>query len=355
MSTATATKTRTKRVFIVGCRRSGTTWSMQLMAQHPRVVAAQQIDFFRRLQHFGRWFRTREQYGMCLLTSELREGLDDGEAQPNGLHKLPLSSALSTERYYDLVRPLAADVYDRFAACNPGADVVVEQTPEYVQSWEEILEVFPDAYFVHVIRDPRSVFCSHRNAAKSWADPTRFSYDPYEVAAEWVHDVSRGRAIADATDRYMELRYEPMRADSANHLQAVFEFLDLPTDPESCERAVEACSLDRMRKTSTAPKGFYRKGEAHGWRAEMSAADVRAVEHVAGPLMDELGIERVNAGDIPAPFRLRARQWRAGLKNRLRAWAWNDASPMRRFAARLLKAFPGVRKLFLSRLQKPPG
>ena len=49
---------RPRRVFIVGCRRSGTTWSMLLLAQHSEVVALQQTDFFRRLAHFGRWFES---------------------------------------------------------------------------------------------------------------------------------------------------------------------------------------------------------------------------------------------------------------------------------------------------------
>jgi hypothetical protein len=147
-----------RRVFIVGCRRSGTTWTMLLLAQHGEVVAVQQADLFRRLEHFGRWFRTEDEYGMCLLTSRTAEGAKAPEEGKAGLARFSLKEALSEDGYYERIRTLVADTYDRFAACNPDARVVVEQTPEYVQCWEEVRRIFPDAYFLHVIRDPRSVF-----------------------------------------------------------------------------------------------------------------------------------------------------------------------------------------------------
>ena len=113
-----------KRVFIVGCRRSGTTWSMLLLAQHPGVVALQQIDFFRRLAHFGQWFDTREAFGMRALTREVAPQVQ-AEDQSRGLMRIPLSDVLSEDRFFDQIRPLAEDVYDRFAACNPAPLAVV--------------------------------------------------------------------------------------------------------------------------------------------------------------------------------------------------------------------------------------
>ncbi|MEW6074537.1 MAG: sulfotransferase [Planctomycetota bacterium] len=343
-----------RRVFIVGCRRSGTTWTMLLLAQHLEVVAVQQADFFRRLDHFGRWFKTKDEFGMCLLTARL----GNGEAIPadaeTGLARLPVDQALSRAAYYDFIRPLARDVYDRFAACNPGARVVVEQTPEYVQCWEEILRVFPDAWFLHVIRDPRSVFSSFRSAARTWADALRFSDDPATVAAEWVREVESGRRIAAATDRYLEIGYEDLRRDSAAHLARLFDWLGLSADPVFCAKAVETCSLDRMRRSEgVAPRGFFRKGEVSGWRAELTRGQIRTIEHVAGGLMRDLGYDLVHRHPVPPPLRLRARRF---LRRRIdagRRWAWQDEGRLRRAASRALKAFPGLRKFVLQRVRRP--
>jgi hypothetical protein len=341
-----------KRVFIVGCRRSGTTWSMLLLGQHPRVVALQQIDFFRRLAHFGRWFGTRDEYGSCALTPKVKLGLASTPTE-DGLARVQIADALPPARYLELVRPLVTGVYDELAAVNPDALAVVEQTPEYVQVWEEVLRVFPDAWFLHVVRDPRSVFCSHKSAAKSWADPTRFSHDPLSVGEEWVHDVTRARAIAAATPRYREVKYEELRREPVKGLAELFGWLELPFDEALCTRAVAACSMENLRKADHAPRGFFRKGEVSGWKAEMSSSELRALEHVAGPRMRELGYEPTTPAGAAPPLGVRWRDAKRALFARLRRWAWESKSPLRSAAARALKSVPVVRKVVLRRVARP--
>lgn len=352
MAETTPARAQPKRVFIVGCRRSGTTWSMLLLGQHPRVVALQQIDFFRRLAHFGRWFGAREDFGTCALTSRVRLGLASTPTE-DGLARVKIADALTPARYLELVRPLADGVYAQLAAINPECLAVVEQTPEYVQVWEEVLRIFPDAYFVHVVRDPRSVFCSHKSAAKSWADPTRFASDPLSVGEEWVHDVTRARQIAEATPRYHEVHYEALRREPARGLAALFRWLELPFDEALCAGAVAACSMENLRKGAHAPKGFFRKGEVSGWKAEMSRGELRALEHVAGALMREVGYEPVTPAHAPAPLAVRLRHARRELARRFRRWAWESKSPLRAGAARALKSMPFVRKAVLRRVARP--
>jgi hypothetical protein len=343
---------RPKRVFIVGCRRSGTTWTMLLLGQHPRVVALQQIDFFRRLAHLGRWFAAREDYGACALTTQVRPGIPSRTTE-DGLARVHIADAVPPARYVELVRPLAESVYDQLGAIHPDALAVVDQTPEYVQVWEEILRIFPDAWFLHVVRDPRSVFCSQKSAARSWADPTRFAWDPLSVAEEWVHDVTRARAIAAATPRYLEVRYETLRRESVRGLGEIFGRLELPADAELCERAVAACAIEKLRQGSHAPAGFFRKGEVAGWKAEMSPGEVRALEHVAGDLMRQLGYETVTPAGAPAPLAVRWKRAKSGLATRFRRWAWESKSPLRAGAARALKKVPILRSVLLRRLSRP--
>lgn len=343
-----------KRVFIVGCRRSGTTWSMLLLGQHPNVVALQQIDFFRRLSHFGRWFRAKNDFGTCALSTQIKLGLASFPTD-DGLRRVQISDVIAPARYVELVRPLAEAVYGELATVNPAALALVEQTPEYVQVWEEILRIFPDAYFLHVVRDPRSVFCSHKSAAKSWADPTRFSYDPLSVGEEWVADVTRARAIPAATSRYHEVQYEALRREPEQHLAAILRWLELPSDDALCARAVAACSLEKLRGGGHAPEGFFRKGEVSGWKAEMSANEVRALEYVAGDLMRELGYETATPAGSAAPLGVRWNRWKCGLATRLKRWAWESKSPLRASAARALKSLPFVRKALLRRMTRPGG
>jgi hypothetical protein len=213
--------------------------------------------------------------------------------------------------------------------------------------------VFPDAYFLHVVRDPRSVYCSQKSAAKSWADPTRFAYDPFSIGEEWVHDVTRARKIAEATPRYHEVRYESLRREPVKGLGAILRWLELPHDEALCERAVAACSLENLRKGDHAPKGFFRKGEVSGWKAEMSRGELRALEHVAGAAMREFGYEPTTPAGAPAPLSVRWKLARRDGLARLRAWAWDSKSPLRKGLAATLKRVPFVRKALLQRLARP--
>ncbi|HEX6885651.1 MAG TPA: hypothetical protein VF530_19920, partial [Planctomycetota bacterium] len=117
--------------------------------------------------------------------------------------------------------------------------------------------------------------------------------------------------------------------------------------------AVAACSLEKLRQADHAPKGFFRKGEVSGWKAEMRPGEVRLLEHVAGPLMRELGYEPVTAPDAPTPLAVRWRLARRNLGARFRHWAWESKGPLRTAAARALKSLPFVRKAVLRRVTRP--
>jgi hypothetical protein len=72
------------------------------------------------------------------------------------------------------------------------------------------------------------------------------------------------------TPRYLEIKYEDMLADGVMHLDRIFRRLELESEPSFCKRALEVCTLDRLKaKTAeapwpleTQPDGFYRKGHA---------------------------------------------------------------------------------------------
>jgi hypothetical protein len=341
------TKDRAKRVFIVGCRRSGTTWTMMLFAHHPNVVTLRFADFFRPLKRFGGWWGRSDGHG---LRAVLRDPVERfaGAAGKDGLAEIELRDIVSKQRYYELVRPVADDVYDRVAACKEGTLAVVEQTPENVRCWEDVLAVFPDAYFLHIIRDPRAVFCSHRNASRSWADPLRFSSSPIEVAREWGREVHHGRRIADATERYREVRFEDLKQDPEASLKEVFEWLDLPADEAIVRGALEATAIDKVRGSSLGPKGFFRKGKASGWREEMSRTEVRTVEYYLGSYMDRLGYSTVNQLPIGPPLRVRLAGLREGLGRYLRESLTGRKSPIRRMLARTLKPFPRLYRVAAS-------
>lgn len=56
-------------------------------------------------------------------------------------------------------------------------------------------------------------------------------------------------------------------------------------------------------KLESEPEGMYHRGSAESWRAELSSRDLRVVEHIVSPLMDELGSEHAGGGRGGASLR----------------------------------------------------
>jgi hypothetical protein len=150
-------------------------------------------------------------------------------------------------------------------------------------------EIFPDAQFVHILRDGRAVCESLIRMRKrdvtletwwgsrppSWRELERLP--PIEsVAHQWVEVVRR---IIDAGEAlpagcYTELRYEDLTGDPAAALKRFFDH---------CGLAHDAATMETL-STRAESQNFK-------WREVFSGDEISTVERITGPLLKELGYE----------------------------------------------------------------
>ena len=273
-----------KKLFIVGCPRSGTTWMQLLLAQHPSIATAPETQIFAYYLEPMRKQWAQEQAG----------------AGRNG--SAGLSRLLSDAEFEELCRTSAEFVLEKIRQRNPAAAVVAEKSPKHALQADFIQRLFPDAYFLHVVRDPRDAGASLLAASRAWGADWA-PHNVVDAARMWRDHVLAARGAA-ANGRFLEVKYEALIGDAARELQAIHEWLDLPTDAESCEAAVAACDFSRLKEdsntnkkdmplpSSQSPKEFFRSGVAGSGLRDLPAAHVRILESVCGPLMDELGYAR---------------------------------------------------------------
>ena len=276
-----------RKLFIIGCPRSGTTWMQLLLAQHPQVATAPETQIFAYyLDHFRRQWQ--------------HEHNGPGRAHQG---RAGLSRLLSEDEFLELCRATAEHVMAKIAARNTGAVVIAEKSPRHALEAEFIQRVFPEAMFLHVVRDPRDTAASLLAAGRDWAP-----WAPKSAigAAKLWQECVEGARRAAGSPRYREVRYERLTQDAVAELGDVLDWLGVPMSAADCEAAVQACSLDRLSKENVgsalplpgekSPTGFFRNGSSGGWRSELSNADVRAIEQVCGETMEVLGYERVAGG-----------------------------------------------------------
>lgn len=320
-----------KTVFLIGHPRSGTTWLMWLLAQHPAVVSCNHAGFFHALQPLRTWWTQRTPFAKNIHVFR-RTAESQVEAEYT---KINLAEQLDEAQFTALARPLTESVFQAIAAAKPGAAVAVEQTPENALFFDWLHPILPDAYFLHIYRDPRAVAASMRQALRDWADPNDFPNHPVQIARSWNRYMDLGKHIQERTDRYLAISYEDLRSRGASALQGIFEWLDLDTSVEACARYLEASTIDKMKQKNRMPRGFFRRGQSGGWEQDLKASQIRMVEYISAPWMEVLGYERRFPRLAAAPFPVRWYEFisgfqsqRGGLRGRLRRFM--DRSPVLR-------------------------
>jgi aryl sulfotransferase len=96
------------------------------------------------------------------------------------------------------------------------------------------------------------------------------------------------------------IRYEDLRGDAAGTLEPVFSAIGLRCTRDQLEGAIDRARLERLRDMETVTPfreirssvpTFFRSGHVGAWRAELSDAQVAAIEADHGDVMEDLGYE----------------------------------------------------------------
>jgi hypothetical protein len=212
---------RDRVVFVEGAPRSGTTLLISLLAVHPEIAAIVGESHL-----FDRGVR-------CLFDNHELTDTD---------HTY-LANYLSREDLRDAVRDLCDRVlvtmHDRV---KPEASLVAEKTPArrdgYAQALSRKLECYPDARYLHVVRDREQVVRSLGRAP--WARGTDADF-----AEHWRSAVETARATLGGHGGYLEIPYGDLAADPSAAMAGVFEWLGVDHAGPVLER-VDALSRERI-------------------------------------------------------------------------------------------------------------
>ncbi|RMG93454.1 MAG: sulfotransferase [Chloroflexi bacterium] len=256
-------------IFVVGAPRSGTTWVSEILGAHPQVARV-----------FESWlFTEHDGLGKLFGRAHYPPGY-------SGLGRL-----LPRESLVVCVRQFAEQVMSH--ALTPAHRFLVEKSPSHLFAIPLIREVFPEARFVHVLRDGRDVCVSVLAAASSWMPAWRDSFGAsVEAAAQMWHDAVRWaqreqREVGNG--RFLEVRYEWLRQEPDNWLRQLFDFCHIPYDENLLADIQEQTRFEnkyRPRET-----GFRRRAQIGGWRERWGVREKQQFHQVAGELLLELGYE----------------------------------------------------------------
>jgi hypothetical protein len=288
--------------FVVGCGRSGTTLLRSMLDSHPDVAIPHESYFVVGLGRKRRKYRTNKGFGWAAFSSDLLEstwfsrwGISDEELRAKFSLRAPEDFSQAVRQVFELY------------ARKRGKSRYGDKTPSYVMNLRLLAKLFPEARFVHIVRDGRDV-------ALSLLD-VRFGPNTIDEAALfWREHVARGRRAGRSLGpkRYCEIRYEELVADPESALRALCVFVNVDFSNEMLAyhgRAGEVIKdfryPDEQRNLLLPPKTGLRD-----WRTQMSVEDVTRFEALAGAQLKAFGYERCTQR-IPAGIRLGTQRTRA--------------------------------------------
>jgi hypothetical protein len=210
------------KIFIIGSERSGTNLLQKLMSNHQNLIGPKTPHlintFFRQERYFG--------------------DLSDKKNQ-NKFYKALLLICNHEFSNWNLEYPKNQDLISRYKFIEAILNLYIQITNDNQKSGfiakelnshlfiNEILELYPDSKFIHIVRNPLE-------QASSWMKTPLFYYTPQDVAKDWV-DVQQDilNKKSRLKDSVITCKYEDLVSNTELSMTKILNFCNLEID-ENC-------------------------------------------------------------------------------------------------------------------------
>lgn len=275
--------TNTTPFFIVGSGRSGSTLLRMILSGHSRVAIPPETWYLLPLVELlplsGALSCNQIDKAIEIMTQHYR--------WPD----LKIDAQEFARQVHALENPTLRDILDvvyRQKIAEEKKEIWGDKTPPYVEIIPQLHRLYPEAKFLHLVRDGRDVTKSFHT--KGWYGPWLFSN-----TREWKRSINLYEKYntAEYSTIMMNVRYEDLVLDTEETVRKICLFLRLEFEPsmlewqESVKNKVPERELHIHTKLFRKPK----ESDIFRWRHELSSIDVFAVESFIADELIKSGYE----------------------------------------------------------------
>lgn len=301
-------------VFIVGCDRSGTTMLGAMLGNHSECLTVPEAQFLMDVYTYEMNSLDQFNYEATLDKIQIswRFRLWEINVSKDGLS---LQAKMS---YPGLLRWLVEQYGQKMNKL--GFSFWVDHTPTNNRSILTLLQIFPKAKFIHLIRDGRAVAASMMQLDWSLAEPTK-------IAHFWLERLSYGLAaeICLGPQCVQRVRYEDLVLNPDDSMHKLCEFLGIDFQPSM----INPSGFNPPQYTSKQHSFIGKDLDAqrvNAWEKMLTPRQVELFEIITGDMLLYLGYSLKHNGIKHHITRFERFQVdlnqlvRGGLINRFKLW-----------------------------------
>jgi len=309
-------------IFIVGNSRSGTTLLMRVLEHHQNVFVFNELHFFEEL-----WSpddknkklsvsEAVELYSKLLLTQRIGYKTHDQnyhqfDAESEEVIKLLPQDKLTGEFVFTEMLKREAALHHKTIIC--------EKTPQNVFYLKEILEIYPNARIINMVRDPRAIMLSQKNKwnrrklgsdymTEKEALRLRINYHPITISKLWNAAITAARKM-ETDSRIITVRFEDLLDQPETIIRKVCKHLGIAYH----ENMLQIKQVSSSNEADSKDIGF-KKERASNWKkGGLNKAEICWNEKICGDNMlhygytldkPDTGVFQIAAYFISFPFKL---------------------------------------------------
>lgn len=287
------------KVFILGNPRSGTSLFRLMLNSHSIINATPECGFL----HW--WYKKYADWdSSCVSSNRLDEYISDLKSSKR-IEDWKMDYALLKDKIvqenpenYAMLGELIYIFYGEQKG--KYAKVIADKNNYYINHFNDLKEIWPDAKYILVVRDGRDVACSYLNietlVTNSPYKP-KLSTDIKTIAKEWLTNNQNILSFSESLNnsQFMVIRYEDFVTDSALYLTKVCNFLGLNFESNMLnyfiknakEQDEPLSSLDWKKKTLEKPD----KDNIGKYKIELEKESIEEFNAIAKEILQKFNYE----------------------------------------------------------------
>lgn len=299
-------------IFVLGCHKSGTTLLRNLFDGHGDLfVIPTEIHFFANLGYSVK-YSFRSQKARQLSVEQIKTNFinwiekrnSEGYKLGDGFTKnrwnisvlknyLASSNLTSTKEISDTFHSaLYKSIYGTEI---PGTKRIVEKSVENSEFVFEWLKLYPNAKFIHIIRNPYSnlvslrKYISKKSSNKRSRDKFPHLRNPINSMIDSFYDLRRNKRVVD---NYLVVRYEDLVTNTISVMKKAADFINIEYDDILI---VPTLFSEQWQGNSTRGEKFEGVSNTNleNWKNEITDFEINVVNNLFEDILEEYNYEKV--------------------------------------------------------------